>query len=642
MKRPAIKPFQHRARVLALALSAAAIWRSSSPADGQEPGAIRLEVDSREISRKLLHAREEIPVRPGKLALWFPKWVPGTHSPGGPVQNIGGLRLETPQGAAVPWRRDETEPCRLECAVPEHVDTLVVRLDYICNQPSVNSTGVDSFGNGHLGVINWNTCLLYPENASIDDVMVSLRLLLPPRWRFGTALRAAQEADSSIVFKTETLRDLVDSPLICGEFLRTIDLKAKNMPPVWLHLVSESAEAVQIDDKAVGKYRKLAAEAGALFGGAHFQEYHFLVTCSDEAGSYGVEHLSSSLNGLGERDLVDEKKRAGFRASGLLPHEFSHSWCGKHRRPAGMLTKNFHTPERTSLLWVYEGLTEYLGEVLMVRSGLLSIDGYRPELVFVIDTLSHREGRRWRPLEDTAIASHILRAPSPGWGSMRRSQDYYREGELLWMEADAIIRQETDGRRSLDDFCKKFMGADRKEKIVTYELADLIQTLKEVADHDWAKFIHERVDVPQTELPLSVVERCGYRLQYANRPSEFLKDYERDYHYVVASDSIGLLLNDKGQIRDVFPGMAADKAGLAPGMEVLGVNGRKYSANRLNDSLAESVTRRQIEFLVIEGDTLHNFTLHYADGSKYLELVRDPTKPDLLAAILSPLVSAPP
>src|SRR6266566_17217 len=494
---------------------------------GDSSSGVRLEVDAREISRKMLHAREELPAKPGPLVLWFPKWIPGTHAPGGPIQNIGGLRLETPDGKPISWRRDETEVCRLECTVPDDVDGIVVRLDYICNQPSVTSEGVDSFGDAQLGIVNWNTCLLYPEKVSIDDLRISARLLLPAKWRFGTALKPTRETSGAVEFEPETLRNLVDCPLICGEFLRTIELKPKNFPPVFMHLVSESPEAIQLDERVIDQYRNVASEAGALFGGGHFSEYHVLVTCSDQVGLSGVEHLSSSMNGVRERDLIDDKKRKGWVAD-LIPHEFSHSWCGKHRRPAGMLTTNFHTPERTSLLWVYEGLTQYLGDLLAVRSGLTSTNEYLVTLAAYIGDMMRTEGRRWRPLEDTAIANHILRAGSRNWGLLRRSQDYYTEGLLLWLEADVIIRQQSDGHHSLDDFCKKFMGPQRNEKIVPYDRAEVIQTLKELADDDWESFLHERVDVPQTALPLTVVERCGYRLQYATKPSEILKEQEQN------------------------------------------------------------------------------------------------------------------
>jgi predicted metalloprotease with PDZ domain len=598
---------------------------------------MRLDADAREISRKLIHVREELPVKSGRLALWYPKWIPGTHAPGGPIANLGGLSIESADGHAIDWRRDETEVYRFEFTVPEGVDRISIHLDYICNPPSATSEGVDSFGDAELGIINWNTCLLYPGNVSIDDLLVSASLKLPNGWRFGTALKTAEKVADKVTFAPETLRYFVDSPVIFGENLRTIELKPETLPPVYMHLVSESPQAIQLDDEVIDKYRQVANQAGALFGGAHFDEYHFLVTCSDQVGESGVEHLDSSMDGVRERDLIDDKKRHGRWVAALLPHEFSHSWCGKHRRPAGMVTTNFHTPEQTSLLWVYEGLTQYLGDLLTVRSGLVSPEKYLRTLAFYVDTLMHTEGRKWRPLEDTANASHVLRAHSPYWGELRRSQDYYFEGMLLWLEADSIIRQQSDGRSSLDDFCRRFMGPQRHEKLVPYDRAEVIETLQGLANYDWAGFLHDRVDVIQEALPLSSIERCGYRLQYATKPSEELTQQEQSRKLVTATDSVGIVASEDGVLRTVVPGMAADKAGLAPGMKVEGVNGRKFSRERLQDAIADSVTKRHVDFLVLEGDTYRTMVVPYADGPKYLELVRDPAKPDLLMQILKPL-----
>ncbi len=602
---------------------------------GADPFSMRVEVDAREISRKLLHARIEIPVSAGKTALWYPKWIPGTHAPGGPVQNVAGLRIESMDGKAWAWRRDDNEVYRIEVAIPDGVERIAVKLDYICNQPSVNSEGVDSFGDAELGVINWNTCLLYPENRTIDELKASIRLRLPAMWKFGTSLIPERQGGDGIEFKPETLRDLVDSPLICGVHFRTIDLKAKDMPPAYLHLVSESAEAIQIEDDYAAKFSTLLAQAGQLYGGAHFKEYHFLVTCSDQAGRVGLEHHSCSLDGVGERDLVDEKKRANWWVSTLMPHEFSHSWCGKHRRPAGMVTKNFHTPEQTSLLWVYEGLDEYLGEVLAVRSGLMSTNDYIPFLAVSVDELMNHPGRKWRSLEDTASASYLLRAGSPSWSLLRRDQDYYQEGRLLWLEADAIIRDRSDSRASLDDFNRKFLGTSHTNKIEPYGLDEIIRTLKECADYDWEGFFRERVSAPQESLPMGVVERLGFRLEYGPHRSAYFENLEKEFNYAGFYDSVGLMVVANGRVF-VVPGGAADRAGMAPGMMIEGVNGRKFNLDRMRDAVADSVTRRQIELLILEGDSYRTIVVPYDGGPKYLELVRDPTKPDLLRRILAP------
>ncbi len=616
---------------LTLALEARRVWAAT------ELAPMLLEVDAREVSRKLIHARMEIPVQPGKLALWYPKWLPGNHSPAGPIENIGGLRLETLAGKSVPWRRDETDVFRIETKVPEGVDRIVVKLDYICNPPTTGAMGNACYANESLALISWIACLLYPEGKKLDELPVKTTLLIPEKWRFGSALTVTSQAEDRIEFDTETLRDLVDCPLICGANVRSIQLKTQTGPPVFMHLTSESPSALQLDDNALDAYANVANQAMALFGGAHFTSYHWLVICSDEVPRMGLEHLSSSINALKERDLIDDKKRQGYRTAGLLPHEFAHSWCGKHRRPAGMLTSDLHTPQQTSLLWVYEGLTTYLGDILTVRSGLMTTNQYLPVLAMTVDELMIIHGRQWRSLEDTAISSYLLRAPSPNWSLLRRSQDYYEEGLLLWLEADTIIRQQSDGRRSLDDFCKEFMGAQRGSKIVAYDRAEIIDALQKVAKYDWENFLHERVDVPQETLPLSVIERCGYRLQYAPKPSEFAQEVEREFKFIGESSSIGAFFAESGEVWGVVPGMAAAKAGLDAGMAIQAVNGRKFSRQRLTDAIAESVTRRQIEFLVLEGQAFRTIKVPYADGPKHLELVRDPAKPDLLMSILKPI-----
>jgi predicted metalloprotease with PDZ domain len=610
---------------------------------------LQVEVDARDLPRRLLHTRIYVPCKPGKLALWYPKWIPGTHSPSGPIQDVAGLRLETSDGKAVPWRRDDTDVYRVECNVPDGVSQIIARLDVICNGPAVEASGHLSYGNNSVGMINWSTCLLYPDGPSCDDIIVRLSLRLPQGWRFATALRAESPrdgqdqkpaGDSYATFKTVTLDDLVDNPLIAGEHLRTISLEVGKNPPAFMHLVSESPSAVRIGPNVIDLYSRMVREAGALFGACHYPEFHFLVTCSDDLGYHGLEHLTCSINGVRERDLMDDARRKGWIAN-LIPHEYVHSWCGKFRRPAGMCTPDFQSPLKTRLLWVYEGLTEYLGEVLMVRSGLVDPKEYRDSLTATIGSLAHQEGRRWRPLEDTAAASHLLRGHSPNWNELRRGQDYYFEGALIWLEADTIIRERSEGKKSLDDFCRKFLGANRTDvSVVSYELPEIVSDLRELADFDWESFFTRRVSQPQESLPLDVVSRCGYRLQYATEPHGG-SPISRQRGGILARDSIGLSFSPDGRIIDVVPGMVGDRAGLASGMTVIGINSKKFSAQRLHDALADSVALRKIELLLLEGEEFRTVVLGYADGPRYLVLVRDESKPDLLAEILKPKTTQP-
>lgn len=602
-----------------------------------------IDVDAREISRALLHSSVEFPATPGEFVVWYPKWIPGIHAPGGPVANLGGLRFETVKGEAVGWRRDDDEPARFHLTVPAGADRVVAKIDYICNQPNANSSGIDSFGNSLLGVINWNTVLVYPESTLIDVTTATVRLTLPAGWRFGTALRpdgapavTPQDQPYTVAFQAESLRRVVDSPLITGANFRSIDVSSKGTPPAFLDLVSESASAIAIDDKLIANYRALVAEAVALFGGAHFSEYHFLVVCSDALPNNGLEHLASSFNSVGERELIDDKKRKAWPAY-LLPHEFVHSWCGKFRRPATMVTTNFHTPERTKLLWIYEGLTQYLGEVLTVRSGLLTPEEHVMRFATTIDYLRGQAGRRWRSVEDTAITSWTLRAKSANWAPLRRSQDYYDEGLVTWLAADAIIREQSGGKRSLDDFCKKFFAVKPDERpVMPYELAEVTGILKGLADYDWDTFFRDRISTPQETLDLKFLETLGYRLQFSPKPSEFVLEREKDRKSVNATGSLGLATSEDGKVVGIVPGSIADKAGIAPAMTISGVNDRKFTGQRLKDAIADSTMRQKVDLLVLDGDVFKTIALSYAEGPKYLELTRIADRADVLGNIGKP------
>ena len=494
-----------------------------------------------------------------------------------------------------------------------------------------------------LGIINWGTCLVYPEGFSCDDIKVHLTLRLPSAWRYASALRTEQTRDGRASFETLALTELVDCPLMAGEHARTIPLDAGYNPPAFLHLASESESALNLGSPVVELYSRVVQQAGALFGACHYREFHFLVTCSDDLGYFGPEHLSSSLNGVRKHDLIEGTRRRGWVAY-LLPHEYVHSWCGKFRRPAGMCTTDLHTPQKTRLLWVYEGLAQYLGYVLEARSGLMNQAEFVNMLGTTIRTLINHEGRRWRSLEDTAVMAHLLRGHSPNWNDLRRDQDYYEEGMLLWLEADAIIRERSHGKKSLDDFCRKFLGANSSTaNVVPYELPATVATLQDLAHFDWETFFERRAAQPQEELPLDVIHRCGYR--FDDWGQGFVTQATRESYapliWTAVRDSIGLTFAWDGRIADVVPGMSGDEAGLAPGMKVIGVNNETFSGERLVDALLESVKRHRIELRLIEGEKLRTVAINYSEGIRYFVLVRDDSKPDILAQILSPLTGKP-
>ena len=609
-----------------------------SQAFGADVPPITIQIDARELPRRLVHTTLDIPCQPGPLRLWYPKWIPGSHAPKGRVEDVGGLRIETSDGTSIPWKRDEIEMHCFTLKVPEGVKSIRVKLDTICEASGSDAAGIYTYGNASIGTINWNTCVLYPEGISVDDLPVKVRLRLPTDWKFATALKGDSAVEGWIPFQQLSLSTLIDSPLITGRNLRTIKLSAEGKVPVYLHLTSESAESLNLDTKVIEMYSKLVREAEALFGVVHYPEYHFLVVCTDDGGRFGVEHLTSSMNGVSERSLIDDQYRKGWVAM-LLPHEYAHSWCGKYRRPTDMITPDYHTPMKTKLLWVYEGLDTYLGEVLMVRSGIVSPEEYRTTLMRSIRNMSVTTGRQWRPLEDTALASHISRNPGRSWNQLRRMQDYYPEGMLLWYECDTIIRERTDGAKSLDDFCKRFFAKVKGRDIVAgHDYQEVLRDLKATADYDWDTLLQRRVMAVQETLPLDVVERLGYRLHYTDKPPVLPPNppaWGPDPD-VTAADSLGLTFVN-GQITVVVPGMPADQSGIAPTMKVIGVNGKKFSPNRLRDALADSISRKKVEFLIEEGDEFRTITIPYTGGLRYLELIRIDGKPDVLGNILKPL-----
>ena len=599
--------------------------------------AIKAEVDAADIQRGLVRSTLTFQAKPGQIRLWYPKWIPGVHGPVGPVQNMAGFRAETRSGRALKWTRDDLQLYQFFIEVPANESEVIVRMDYICNQPSVNSVGVDSYGNSLMGIINFNTCLLYPDGIDIHEAEVDLSLRLPEGWKFGTSLprRESGAPEGWIAFERRTFEEVVDSPVIMGKYLRELELR-KEAPPVFGHFASESEGAIQLDDKYVRQLGKLADEAMVMFGSAPYEAYHFLVGASDLIPGIGLEHLNSSLNVVRERDLVEEK-RLKFRAASLLPHELVHAWCGKYRRPAGMVTTNYHTDKRTGLLWVYEGLTTYLGDVLMVRSGQVTPEEYRQFLALDLARLVHTTGRQWRSLEDTAVASWQLRGRSRSWGLMRRSQDYYNEGLMVWLEIDGLIRSKTDNKKSLDDFCQTFFAKQPGQaRVAGHDLEEIIAILNKLVPHDWEALIRRRVSEAQESLSLEVLPLVGYRLEYATKPSAISEERTKTSGGATAIDSLGVEVGSDGRITEVVPGLPGDKAGLAPGMQVEAINNRKFSRDRLTDALRDSVAERKVTFLVTEGDLYRAIDIAYADGPRYLEINRNPDRPDLLAEILKP------
>jgi len=598
---------------------------------------IGLLVDLTDAPRNLYHAHLTIPVKPGALTLVYPKWIPGNHRPAGPIVNLTGLKMEA-GGQTLDWERDPVDMYAFHVQVPNGVHELAVSLDEITSSGVAGSSGASASTN--VLDLNWNQVVLYPQGTSSDDVRVSASVQPPEGWQFGTALTPQPDAPSAahvVHFKTVSLTTLVDSPLIAGDHYRRIELTKPGEPPVHvIDMVSESEAGLAMTEQDEAAYRKLVAETGALFGARHYTQYHFLLTLSDEVGGRGLEHHESSDNGVGERTLNDPALH--LLDADLLPHEFTHSWNGKYRRPAGLATRNYQDPMIGDLLWVYEGLTQYLGDVLAARSGLWSPEQYRESLAETAAALDHRSGRIWRPVEDTARSVQTLRLEGPQWMNWRRGLDYYPEGELIWLEVDTAIRRQSNGQKSLDDFCRLFFGgASGPPKVVPYTFDDVVNALNQVSPYDWAKLLRERVNAVSARAPLGGIENGGWRLVYTDQPNAYVEAAAKVRKSTDAFYSLGFRLREDGGFQDVISGSPAYVAGIGPTMKLVAVNGRRWSGNVLRDALrASHNSNAPIDLLVENAGFFKTYSIPYHDGLRYPHLERNGNA-DLLGAILLPL-----
>jgi predicted metalloprotease with PDZ domain len=602
-----------------------------------EPGTIHLSVDLTDAQRNLFHAVMTIPVSAGDAVLVYPKWIPGNHRPSGPIANVAGLHFRT-GGQELAWHRDPVEMYSFHVIVPAGVNEIEASFDLI---------SADSAGGGgpaassNLLDLNWNQVVLYPQGQASDAVRVASSVRLPEGWKYGTALTAARSSGNTVEFDPVSLTTLVDSPLIAGVHYRQIELvPAGEMPAHYIDLVGDAESDIAMTPQDVAAYRKLVAEADALFGAHHYRQYHFLYTLSDQVGHHGLEHHESSDNSTGERTLLDPDDH--MLDATLLPHEFTHSWNGKYRRPAGLATKNYQDPMIADLLWVYEGLTEYLGDVLTARSGLWTAEQYRDALAETAAILDHRAGRTWRPLEDTAVSVQTLRMLGSQWQNWRRSLDYYPEGELIWLEVDSIIRQQTNGLRSMDDFCRRFHGGESgAPKVVPYTFDDAVRTLNEVAPYDWAALLRERVKLTSTHAPLGGIEKGGWKLVYNDKPNAFISALEKKGKFASMTDSLGLSIGKEGELYDVIHGTPGYAAGLGPGMKVIAVNSRKYSVDVLREAIKSAHdTRQPLELIVEASQFYETFSIPYYDGEKFPHLERMEGQPDILGNILKPKIGS--
>ena len=638
----------HRFLCFALPVVVLSAFVAASAQSASQP--IQLSVDVTDAPRKILHAQETMPITPGEYTLVYPKWIPGEHGPTGPIDDLSGL-VFTANGQEIPWRRDDVDMFAFHINVPAGATELKIKLDFLATAAASGfSAGAST--SASLAMVSWNTLLLYPDGAKASDVMVSPTAKIPQSWQYGTALTKTGGGSYDPSFETVSLEQLVDSPLLTGRYFREWPLAPEVTPKHYLDVVADGPEDLEIKPELLAGFNNLVRETGALYKSRHYSSYHFLMTLSDQVAHFGLEHHQSSDDRIPEKSFLDPNLE--LLTGGLLPHEFTHSWNGKYRRPAGLATPNYQVPMKGGLLWVYEGLTEYLGDVLTARSGIWTPDQYRDALALSAAKLDVRPGRTWRDLEDTAVAAQILYDASDSWDNWRRNVDYYPEGELIWLEADTIIRKQSNGKKNLNDFCARFynpggdltprgLGGKTAPKVVPYTFDDVVENLNAVVPYDWATFLHERITTKQDHAPLGGITNSGWRLAYNDKESGFASASEQGG--VDAWWSLGLKIADGGKVTDVLIGSLADKAGFGPGMEIVAVNGRAYQDELLKLALdqAKSGTAQQnkgpIEFIVSNTSYFKVLKIDYHDGQRYPYLERVKGEKDVLEEILKPMAA---
>ena len=604
---------------------------------------ITLAVDLRDAPKKIIHATESIPVTPGAMTLAFPKWIPGEHMPSGPIDNQAGFFI-TANGAPIKWERDPLDMFSYHLTVPAGVSTLQVKTDYLATSSGGFTAGGSTSQN--LAVLSWNTVVLYPYTGPAMDaktVTIAPSITLPMGWRFGTALELASTAPGDTMdFKPVSLEQLIDSPVLTGRFFREVELAAdlgqKTGIRHFLDMAGDGPEDLDISQAHIDQFSKLIRETGALYRSRHYSNYHFLVTLSDETNHFGLEHHQSSDDRVAPNTFTSD---SAFVYDGLLlPHEFTHSWNGKYRRPVGLATPNYQVPMVGDLLWVYEGLTEYLGDVLAARSGIWTPEQYRDRLAEITAKYDNRPGRTWRDLQDTARMAQVLYNVGGPFDNWRLGTDFYDQGELVWLDVDTTIRMKSNGKKTLNDFVAAFhgLGGNTAPKVVPYTFDDIVSALNAIVPNDWAGFLHQRLDSNQAAAPLGGITNGGYRLVYKDQQNAWSalgvgEGAGVDFWY-----SLGLHVTGKGSLSDVLHGGLGDKAGLGPGMKLVAVNGRAFSTDVLRAAIRDAKgTPDPIEFIVENTGFYKVIKVDYHEGEKFPVFERLPGTEDRMDEILKPI-----
>ncbi|MGA8162376.1 MAG: peptidase M61 [Acidobacteriaceae bacterium] len=605
----------------------------ATPADTPYPGTITLDVSLTDTTDRVAKVHETIPVKPGELTLLYPEWIPGNHSPTGPIQKLAGLFVKA-DGRSIPWVRDRVNVYAFHVDVPSGMTSLDVDFDYLSAiRPQDGRIEISS----KLADLAWNTVVLYPAGHFSRDIHFQPNIVLPSGWKYATALETAGQDGDTVHFKETTLNTLVDSPLIGGEYFKRVDLSTSPDNPVFLDIVADEAKDLEITPEELQDHKNLAIQAQKLFASHHYNHYDFLFMLTDVEGGQGLEHHQSSEDGTRANYFTDWA--AGVRGRDLLAHEYTHSWNGKFRRPGDLWTPNFNVPMRDDLLWVYEGLTQYWGYVLTARSSMRSPEDTRDLMAAIAANFEDSPGRDWRPLVDTTNQPTISERRPVSWVSWLRPEDYYEEGLLIWLDADTKIRELSGGKKSLDDFAKLFYGVYNGSFITDpYDFDDIVKALNEVEPYDWAKFLRERVYELHPQVPENGFTQGGYKLVYNDTVPSWEKHAENPRFGVSFSTSIGFSVMQDGTLSNVDWDSPAFKAGLVPGMDLLAVNGETYTPDKLKQAILQAEKETTpINLLMKDRDQIKPVTVDYHGGMRYPHLERVEGAPDRLDAILQPV-----
>jgi predicted metalloprotease with PDZ domain len=609
-----------------------------APVDQAYAGTISLSVDLTNVNDRVLNVREIIPVKTGPMILLYPQWLPGNHAPSNSVQDLAGLVI-TANGERIPWVRDRVNMWAFHVDVPKGATSLELGFQYLApirpQQGRISTKIAD---------LTWNSVLIYPAGYFSRRIQFAPELRLPEGWKFATALEVKSESGNTVQFKEVPLNTLIDSPLYAGLNYKRVDLSTGPDNPVYLDVFADKPEQLDLTPEELQFHKNLVVQAQRLFHSHHYEHYDFLFSLSDTVGGKGLEHHQSSEDGTRGNYFTDWA--AGVAGRALLPHEYTHSWNGKFRRPADLWTANFNEPMRNALLWVYEGLTDYYGNVLTARSGMRTPEQARDEIAGIAASFEISPGRTWRSLEDTTnqpiISSHG--AAPEFWPSWQRSYDYYPESDLVWLDADTKIRELSHGQKSLDDFARLFYGMDNGRYVtVTYTLEDLVKALNAVQPYDWNEFFRKRVYQVEPQVPEEGITRGGYRLVYNDTQPEWMKhmDHSRGTSFAT---SIGFTVNGeggdsaRGMISNVIWDSAAFKAGVTPEMQVQAVNDQAFNVENLRAAiLAAEKDHTPIRLLVKRDNEFRTVNVDYHGGLRYPHLERIESVPDRLDEILGPV-----